>query len=310
METLPSEIIVYILKKCRTEDFPNIQLFCNAWACVLDDDKLFLQIFFLDDIEDIWRKVFPAFPTLHGSFIKNYMSYQVVMQHKYLHDCSNFINDFNKGSDFLGNVAALFSRGETPILNIADFERYIYEISISSMDFVMFLTYVIDLHNWPFCFEEYRTDHHTGHGIYWQTICDALTRGIYLDVLPFLQKYKKHIIWKTRELYKYLNIDFLMRNKDIWYELDWSSILVKVDLSESLLENILEVNAQNESWYGQWPNISYICSHQHLSEAFIEKWFVNTKLDNPTNWSNILRCQPISAAFREKYEHKINRRRR
>ncbi len=304
METLPPEIIVSILEKCDREDLENIQWYCNSWACVIDDDRLFLRFFFSND-EEIWQKAFPAFPTLHGSFYRNLMSYRTVQQHKYLHYCANFVD----GNDFLRDAASLFARGETPIFNIADFERYLYEIiNAYSMDIVKFLTYAIELHNWPFCFEEYRTEHPTGHGIYWQTICNALTHGLHPGVLKFLEKNKKHIIWKTRELYRYLNVDFLMRNKDIWYELDWSSILVKVQLYEELLGNILEVNAQNEPWYYHWPNISYICSHQRLSETFIEKWFLNTKFDNQTNWVNILRCQPVSSIFSEKYEYKIRRR--
>lgn len=307
MEILPPEIIISILEKCKIEDLQSIQYYCSTWAAVLDDDRLFLQLFLSDDIEGIWRKVFPEFPTLHGSFIKNYMSYHVIIKHQYLLFWTNFISDLNKDNEFLRNIATLFSQGGTPILNIADFERYIYEVTNSPIDLVRFLICVTELYNWPFCFEEYRTEHPTGHGIYWQTICDALTRGPYPGALQFLEKNKKHIIWKTRELYRYLNVDFLIRNKEIWRELDWSSILVKVDLSEDLIENILEVNAQNEPWYGQWPNVSYICAHQHLSEKFIEKWFVNTKLDNPTNWANILRCQPISTAFKDKYEYKSRR---
>ena len=309
METLPPEIIISILGKCSREDLQSIQYYCSAWADVLDDDRLFLRLFFSNEYEGIWRKVFPAFPTLHGSFIKNSESYEDVVRHAYLCFWSTFVSDSNIGNDFLSNTASLFALGETPVFNIADFERYIYEIVNSPTDLVRFLTYVIELHNWPFCFAEYRA-HLTGHGIYWQTICDALTRGPYPGTLRFLEKYKRHIIWKTRELYRYLNVDFLVRNKDIWRELDWSSILVKVNLNEELLENILEVNAQNEPWYAQWPNISYICAHQHLSEGFIEKWFIDTKFDNPTNWSNILRCQHISTAFKDKYEYKSGRRRR
>lgn len=306
METLPPEIIISILKKCKIEDLQSIQYYCSTWAYVLDDDRLFLQLFFSDEMERVWRKVFPAFPTLHSSFIKNYISYQIITKNQYLLFWTNFIS---KNNEFLSSIAASFSRGESPILNIADFERYIYEVTNSPTDLVQFLIYAIELYNWPFCFEEYRTDHPTGHGIYWQTICDALTRRPYPGVLKFLEKNKKHIIWKTRELYRYLNVNFLKQNKEIWRELDWSSILVKVNLTEELIENILEVNAQNEPWYGQWPNVSYISAHQHLSEGFIETWFVNTKFDNPTNWANILRCQHISTAFKDKYEYKSRRRR-
>ena len=310
MENLPPEVVIPILKRCTSDDLVNVQLYCDAWSFMLNDNGLFLKKFQKVGEEEIWRKVFPNYPRLQDTFADNLTLYRnYIKRYRFIIECATTLVQEDNPDPFLSNILNSFKRGETPLLFISDFERFIYELSFLRSHFTKFLEYAIELFGWPFCFEGYRTQFPGNHGIYWKTICDAFTRGTFPGALMFLEKYKKNIIWNTRELYKYLNEDFLRRNKEIWTYLDWSSILVKVDLSEEILEIILEVRAQNEPWYGKWPNITYITSHQHMSETFIERWFVNTCFDNDVNWNNIIRCQHISAAFKDKYEHKIKRRR-
>jgi hypothetical protein len=308
MENLPPEVIISILEKCDVEDLESIQLYCEAWGSVLDDNLLFLKMFQKENEEAIWQKVFPNYPRLTGRFSSNYFLLRTkVERYRYVTHCARLISN---DSLFCEQIAEVIYRGENPDLNIADFERYIYSLSNSfpRINLVRFLECMIELHNWPFCFQGYKTNFPGQYGIYWKTICDAFTRGMYPGVLEFLGKYKEHIIWSTRELYKYLTEEFLLQHRDIWRYLDWSSIIVKVRLNEHILEDILEVRAQRESWYGNWTNIAYIAAHQQMSESFIERWFVNTCFDEPTNWSNILRCQHISSHFKDKYEYKARRR--
>ena len=309
MENLPPEVIISVLEKCDSDDLGAIQLYCSSWASVMNDDVFFLKMFRAEKEEIIWRKEFPNYPRLAGQFSKNLLLLSRIRKYRYVIFCANRLRE--DSPIFAGEIATVISAGGNPMLNIADFERYLYNISAEfpRISLVKFLDYMIELHNWPSCFEGYSTQFPGEHGVYWKTICDALTRQNFMGVLEFLEKYKTNIIWNTRELYRYLDEGFLVRNKDIWHKLDWSSILVKVQLNESILENILEVCAQREQWYGFWPNIAYMTAHQQMSEEFIEKWFVGTIFDNSANWNNILRCQHISAAFKDKHEHKARRTR-
>ena len=277
----------------------------------INDDLFFYRKFANATHGNSWQYYFPNYPKLCGSFDANDRTYKkcIVADDTLFHDIAILWRFYQNNNEFMEEECRNILDYNPVNLGLAEFDRFLYEIDSlniadrfadSEMNFrllstVELLDGLIERHNF---------------GVDWRTISEHLPRCDHIKLGPnlskFVRKYKNHLDWTVFNLYPFIDSKFVESNVQLWPAFDWNSIITKVELNEDLLARLMSTVIARYHWYHCWINPAYIALYQELSEPFIEKWFIDTCADNPTNWVNILKRQVLSDEFRITHNKRKN----
>lgn len=311
--------VLSILNRCNLDVYNKIAITAeitkaSGWMRAVNNCTLFrkkymgLQFMIDNDTElRLWKKIFPNYPRLHLSYELNLRAFiTIIHPEMYIQQTLERIRiDQKPDEDYeIDNILSRMTAFETPYIRYGDLQLFFQRLRDINADLPRFLECVIDLHGWPGCFNDF------AEGNFWQLVSSHLHNYEPEDlqyIQKFLSKHMHNFNWRknSEHLYKFIDGDFIANNKKFWSIIDWNCVLTTVQLDESILEDMMKAAENNKSFYGQNSNVAYITSGQILTEAFIERWFVNKRYDQDHIWANIFRKQlHISANFKAKYDNK------
>lgn len=319
MNRLPVTVTLAIFSKMPVSEIHRISatfikyIPARGWHRALNNDRLFYRCFMripnMNVELPLWKKVFPEYPTLCGSYAENFRRYITIIEPELA--IQDTLDHF-AGMEQDHNVHLLIldmREFKTPKVTYSCLQMLLLQIG----DPVLFLNNVIQLHNWPDALADDGrgiTEHH-----FWELVCEKIQTMLehwkhnmigynehIIDVKAFITRYKTHIDWnRNRFLYKCIDEQFLEENQDICSRVNWTTIITSIPLSEGRLAAIMVLANAQQRYYDQNVNVAFIASHQEISEAFIEEYFVGQPYDLDHVWNNLFKKQRLTSAFCEKY---------
>ena len=319
MDKLPVSVTYLILRHLSKSQYHSLSLFATkqrawrGWHRAIDNCTLFRVIHTRDhtDVTErrVWKRVFPDFPRLHLSYVKNYKELPRFNMELLIQDAvGGFMqNDVDAEDYHMIKAVSAMQEFQTPHLT-----PNILHFMLRSIDEpTLVLDALIQLYDWP------RNLNMIMSSTFWAEVGELIERQsgylkygqespLMTDVRNFVLKYYEHIRFDKNAIhwYKCLTETILVQNPSLSHKVNWTKVIITIPLSEDILDEIMGCfdKKTREPFRGQYPNIAYIASNQIISEAFIERWFVNMP-DIDHIWINIFKNRnlQLTQEFREKY---------